>query len=70
MLEQVCQQDLRHCGGPTLEQPIPEGLHSMERTYTRAVCEELQPVRRTYAGDVRGELSPMRGTPCWSRGRL
>jgi len=33
--------------GPTLEQPVPEGL---------------QPMGRTHIGEVCGELSPMRGT--------
>ena len=31
MLEQVCWYDLWPCGGPTLEQPVPEGLHPMGR---------------------------------------
>ncbi|GAB0181367.1 epimerase family protein SDR39U1 [Grus japonensis] len=41
-------------GGPTLEQSVPDGLHPVERTHTRAVL---------------GELSPLGGTPCWSSGR-
>jgi len=49
-------------GGPTLEQPVPEGLHPVEGTHTGAVPEGLQPVGRTHAGAVHGELSPMRGT--------
>jgi len=49
--------------GPTLEQPVPEGLHPMGRTHAGAVGEELQPVGRTHVGEVCGELSPMRGTP-------
>ena len=40
---------------PTQEQPVPEGLHPMERTHAGAVCEGL---------------SPMGGTPRWSRGRV
>jgi len=57
-------------GGTTLEQPVPEGLHSMEGTHTGAVREELQPVGRTHVGTVRGRLSPMGGGPCCSRGRV
>jgi len=53
--------------GPTLEQPIPEGLHPVEGTHIGTVHEELQPVGRTH---VCGELSPVRGTSCWSRGRV
>jgi len=30
--------------GPTLEQPVPEGLHPVGGTHAGAVCEELQPV--------------------------
>jgi len=56
--------------GPTLEQPVPEGLHPMGRTHAGAVCEELQPVGRTHVGEVCGELSPVRGTSRWSRGRV
>jgi len=56
--------------GPTLEQPVPEGLHPVGRTHAGEVHEELQPVGRTHAGEVSGELSPMRGTPRWSRGRV
>jgi len=71
--------------GPTLEQPVPEGLHPVEGTHAGAyhaelhpaggthagaVCEELQPVGRTHFGEVCGELSPVRGTSCWSRGRV
>jgi len=41
--------------GPTLEQPVPEGLHPMEGTHAGAVC---------------GGLSPMGGAPSWSRGRV
>jgi len=48
--------------GPTLEQPVSEGLHPVGRTHAGAVCEELQSVGRTHIGEVCGELSPMRGT--------
>ncbi|KAJ7419650.1 protein pxr1-like [Pitangus sulphuratus] len=44
MLEQVCWQDLWSCGGPTLEQSVPEGQQCVEGTHARAVHEELQPV--------------------------
>jgi len=54
-------------GGPTLEQPVFEGLHPMEGTHTGAVREELQPVGRTHISEVHGRLSPMRGSSCWSR---
>jgi len=57
-------------GGPTLEQPVPEGLHPMEGIHVGAALEELQPVGRTYIGDVCGELSPMRWTSRWSQGRV
>jgi len=33
--------------GPTLEQPIPEGLHPMEGTHAGAVNKDLQPMGRT-----------------------
>jgi len=56
--------------GPTLEQPVPEGLHPMGRTHTGAVHEELQPVGRTHVGEVCGERSAVRGTSHWSRGRV
>ena len=29
------------CGEPILEQPVPEGLHSVEKTDAGAGCEEL-----------------------------
>ena len=45
--------------GPTLEQPVPEGLHPVGRAQAGAVCEELQPVGRTHIGEVHGELSPV-----------
>ena len=57
-------------GKPMLEQSVPEGLHTVERTHAGAVCEELQPVGRTHVGEVRGGLSPVGGTPRWSRGRV
>jgi len=54
--------------GPTLEQPVPEGLHPVEGTHAGAVREELQPVGRTHIREVCGELSPVGGTSCRSRG--
>jgi len=48
--------------GPTLEQPVPEGLHPMEGIHAGTVREELQPMGRTHIGEVCGELSPVRGT--------
>jgi len=57
-------------GAPALEQPVPEGLHSVGRTHTGAAGEELQPMRRTHVEEVCGELSPVRGTSHWSRGRV
>jgi len=41
-LEQICCQELYLCEGPTLEQPVPEGLQPMGRTQAgaRAECEE------------------------------
>ena len=47
-----------------LEQPVPEGLHSVEGTHAGEVYDELQPMGRAHIGEVRGELSPMGGTPC------
>ena len=41
MLEQVCWQDLRPCGGLMLEQSVLEGLHPMEGTHAGTVCKEL-----------------------------
>jgi len=55
---------------PTLEQPIPEGLHPLGRTHTGAGREELKPMGRTRVGEVCGELSPVRGTSRWGRGRV
>ena len=67
-LEQVCWQGLWPHGGPTLEQPIPEGWHPLGRTHAGAVREELQPMGRTHVGAFRGGLSAVGGTPRWSRG--
>jgi len=53
-----------------LEQPVPEGLHPVERSHAGAVREELQSVGRTHIGEVCGELSAVRGTSYWSRGRV
>jgi len=55
--------------GPTLEQPVPEGRHSMEETYAGAVQEEQQPMGRTHIGEVFGEPSPVRGTFTLEQGR-
>jgi len=48
--------------GPTLEQPVPEGLHPVEGTHAGAVQAGLHSVGRTHVGEVFGELSPVRGT--------
>ena len=69
-LEQVCWQGLWPHGGPTLEQPVPEGLHPVEGIYSGVVHGELQLVGRTHTGEVHGGLSPVGGTPHWSRGRV
>ncbi|RMC19424.1 hypothetical protein DUI87_04035 [Hirundo rustica rustica] len=52
-------------GGPTLEQAIPEGLHSMEWTHMGTVQKVLQPVGRTQVGEVPGGLPclPWEGSP-------
>jgi len=55
--------------GPTLEQPVPEGLHPVEGTHAGAVREELQPIGRTHAGEVCGALSPVRGTSTLGQGK-
>lgn len=51
-----------------LEQPAPEGLHSVKGTHAAAVPEEL--TGRTHVGEVNEKLSPMGGTPCGNRGRV
>lgn len=51
MLGQVSWQDLFSCGWPTLEQSVPEWLHTMERPHTRAVPQELKPMGRTHVGE-------------------
>jgi len=56
--------------GPTLEQPVPEGLHPVGRTHAGEVWEELQPLGRTHIGGFSGELSPVRGPSHRSRGRV
>jgi len=43
-----------------VEQPVPEGLHPVEVTHTKAISEELQPMGKTHVGEVCEELSPMR----------
>jgi len=58
-LEQVCWQGLWPPGGPTLERPVPEGPHPMERTHAGAAQEKLQPMGRTHVGAVCERLSPM-----------
>lgn len=45
---------------PTLEQCVPEELHTMGGTHAGAVYE-LQPVGRAHVGEVCGELSPVGG---------
>lgn len=40
------------CGGSILQQSIPEGLHSLERTHSGAILQELQPVGRSHTGAV------------------
>lgn len=57
-------------GELTLEQPVPEGLHTVEGTHTGAVHEELQPLGRTHVGEDCGGLFPAGVTPCWSKGRM
>lgn len=57
-------------GGPpcwSVEQPVFEGLHSMEGTHTAAAHEELQSLGRTHSGKVQGGLSPPGGTSHWSK---
>ncbi|KAK4830792.1 hypothetical protein QYF61_013625, partial [Mycteria americana] len=58
-LEKVFWQDLWPCGGPTLEQSVPEGLHPVERTRAGTVLEELQPTGRTCAGVAHAGLYPV-----------
>ena len=69
MPEQVCWQGLSLRGGPTLEQPVPQGLHPVGRTHAGAVHEELHPMGRTHIGEICGELSPMRGTFTLEQGK-
>lgn len=46
------------CGGSILEQSIPEGLHSLERTHSGAILQELQPVGQSHTGAVHKEMVP------------
>ena len=39
------------CGGPMLEQPVPEGLYPVERIHSAAVCGELRPVGKSHNGE-------------------
>jgi len=50
-----------------LEQPVPEGLHTVEEIHSVAVHEELQPVGKTHVG--RTQLSPGRREG-WGEGRV
>lgn len=54
--EQVFWQDLGPCGESMLEQPILEGLYSVERTYAGAVLKKLQPMGRTHIGVMKDFL--------------
>lgn len=38
------------CGGSILQESIPEGLHSLERTHSGAIFQELQPVGKSHTG--------------------
>ena len=49
-------QDLWPHRVPTLEQPVPEGLHPVEGTHAGVVCEDLQPMGRSHFGEVHREL--------------
>jgi len=52
-----------------LEQSVPKGPYTVERTHARTGFEELQPVVRTHVGAVHEGLYPMGETIHWSRGR-
>lgn len=64
MMEQVCWQDLRPCGGLRLRQSILKD-HPMEGTHTGSVCEELQPLGRICIGEVCREQGQSFG---WTKG--
>jgi len=51
------------------EQPVPEGLHTVERSHAGAIHEELQPVGKTHVEAVHGELSPMGVSLHWNKGK-
>ncbi|PKU43806.1 hypothetical protein llap_5872 [Limosa lapponica baueri] len=64
-------QDLSPCGEESmLEQPVPEGLHPMEKTHTGPLHEELQSGRRTHIGRVHEGPTARGGTPHWIRARV
>lgn len=53
-----------------LEQSVPEGLHTLQGTHARAVCEDLLPAGRIRVGEVPGQLSLVEEALPWSRGRM
>lgn len=54
---------------PTLEQPVPKGLHTVAWTHTGAQ-EDLQSMGRAHVGEFCGELPSMGWTSLWSTGRV
>lgn len=61
-LEQIFWQHLWVHEEPTLDQSIPEGLHLVEGTHTKAAHEE--PHRKDSIGEVRGGLRHLEMRPC------
>lgn len=56
-------QELCPHGGPTPEQPAPEGQHLLEGTHTGAAHGLLQPVGRTHVRGVHGGWPPVEAAP-------
>ena len=57
-------------GGPTLEQPVPEGLHPVEGNHSGAVCEELQPMEGLMLAKFVENSLPWEEPSSWSKGRV
>jgi len=54
--------------GPTLEQSVPEGLHSVEGTHVGQVLKNCGPWKGPMLKKIVKDY-PVRGTPGWRRGR-
>lgn len=69
---QMSRFSSRNCGlwGPKVGQPVPEGLHPVERTYAGIVLEELQPKERICVVAVQEGLCCIERTPQLSRRKV